>query len=130
MFSKHADGIESIDEKAYREMLKWQDEQLARGVQPHEKQIPRRENDREYVKMYRFTVLDKVMELKSEPFSTEDEARHFMECFNDSFILRASISMEEGKYYVYSGWMPVFGFMSYSMNAGQKGQYFVFANWS
>ncbi len=53
-----------------------------------------------------------------------------MECFNDSFILKAEIKKENEKYYVYSGWMPINGYISYSTNMGQNGQYFVFANWS
>lgn len=130
MILNHIDSIDSIDEKAYHDLKTWQEQQLAKGIRAHGKHISCRDCDRDEVKMYRYTVLKKVMELKSEAFDTEDAARHFMDCFNDSFILRASIVAEEGRYYVYSGWMPISGFTSYFLNAGQEGLYFVFPNWS
>ena len=122
--------IDTLDENAYKELNAWQNRQLELGVEPHAKKIQRRSFDKEYIKMYRWTVLNRVMELVSEPFDSEDTAKHFMECFNDSFILKAKVKKENGKYYVYSSWMPIIGYASYSFNMGQKGQYYVFANWS
>ena len=92
------------------------------------KQIKHIPGMKDYVIMRRWIELETVIELKSEAFSTESEARHFSDCFNDSFLADSEYFEEYGKYYVYSGWLLKDGIMSYSLNS--KGAYFEFANWS
>lgn len=98
------------------------------GIRPHTKRIPCYSGMKEFVKMYRWTEFDTVMELKSEPFMTLEEALHFVDCFNDNFLYDAYCVNEQSRYYVYSGWILKSSFMAYCKRS--KNAYYEFANWS
>ena len=101
---------------------------MMQGITSHSKHIELQNGMKEYVKMFNWTVFDSVMELKSEPFETMEEAEHFSAVFNDCFLYDSYCAEEKGKFYVYSGWVLRFGFLSYTVNS--KGHYYEFANWS
>lgn len=101
---------------------------VAQGIFAHSKHIELQSGMKEYVKMFKWTVFDSVMELKSESFEKIEEAEHFSAVFNDCFLYDSYCVEENGKYYVYTGWVLSLGFASYALSA--KGKYYVFANWS
>ena len=119
-----------MDEQEYNRILRRLDMLHRQGVKAHAKHLCREPWMKEYVRMDRWTELDQVMELKSEPFDAEYDAEHFRDCFNDNFLCEAYYKEENGKYYVYSGWIMRVGFVSYAYNFGQNGQYFMFSNGS
>lgn len=122
-------SIDGLDEKRiYDETIKKIEHKKRLGLKAHHLHIPYVPNTKEYVKMYRWCELDKVIELKSEPFSTKEEALHFASCFNDSFLAEAICVEENGVFYVYSGWMIKSIMLVYALN--NKNQFFTFANWS
>lgn len=100
------------------------------GYRAHRYRYMPDEGMEEYVWMIRNVELNTVIELVSEPFDTETEAKHFANVFNDCFLADASYTLENGKYRVYTGWLIKQWVIPYSMNNGQKGSYFMFANWS
>lgn len=79
---------------------------LSRGITAHAKHIQLQSGMKEYVKMFNWAVFDSVMELKSEPFDTMQEAEHFSAVFNDCFLYDSYCAEENGRYYVYSGSLP------------------------
>jgi len=116
------------EKEIYQEIVSRIDAKTDKGIFAHRKHIEYVPGMKEYVIMYRWIDLDTVIELRSESFETELEAKHFSECFNDSFLADSVYLEENGKYYVYSGWMIKHTMMTYSWRS--KGQYFEFANWS
>ena len=117
-----------LEERVYNELFKAREKQLKQGLKPHSKRIPYQDGAPEYVKMYRLAEGDKVLSLISQPFDSYEQAKHFSECFNDSFLCDSYCEEKDGMCYVYSGWIIKQGFMSYSVRS--KGMYFEFANWS
>ena len=117
-----------LEDRIYNELFKAREKQLRQGLKPHSKRTPYQDGMPEYVKMYRLAEGDKVLSLISQPFDSYEQAIHFSECFNDSFLCDSCCEEKDGKYYVYSGWIIKQGFLSYSVRS--NGQYFEFANWS
>ena len=104
------------------------DSKIEEGIHAHTKHIKLKSGMKEYVKMFDWTVFDTVMELKSEPFETMEEAKHFSTVFNDCFLYDSYCTEENDKYYVYSGWVLPLGFLPYVLST--NGKYYLFANWS
>lgn len=98
------------------------------GIKAHSRHIQQKQGMKSEVRLYRWIELDKVMELKSEPFSSEQEAVHFAEVFQDCFLYDPTVVREKENYYVYTGWVLKMGFYSYGLN--QQFQYYVFTNYS
>lgn len=119
--------IEKEYEKIAKETI---DRNLLCGFYPHSRQIKQKEGMKEHIRMYRHAEFETVMQLVSEPFATEEEAKHFSEVFNDCFPYNSTYEKRGDVYYVYSGWVLKQGFVSYSLNDRQKGAYWMFANWS
>jgi len=117
-----------MEERIYTELFKAREKKLKQGIKVHSRHIPYQEGTPEYIKMYRLAEGDKILSLISQPFDNYEQAKHFSDCFNDSFLYNSSCEEKEGSFYVYSGWLIKYGFMSYSIRS--KGMYFEFANWS
>lgn len=117
-----------INQDEYANAKRKIDEKLKNGIKAHSKHIPCENGMKEYVRMYRHCEMKDIIELVSEPFDSLQEAQHFADCFNDNFLYDAYCKEKDGKFYVYSGWLIKFGFISYSISS--KGEYFEFANWS
>jgi hypothetical protein len=116
------------ESKIVQNLNKMFDDKQKRGIRAHSKHIKAPLNGKETVKMFRFVEFDQVMELKSEPFHTLEDAIHFSECFNDNFLYESYCKEEYGSYYVYSGWIFKSGMISYNITS--KGLYWEFSNWS
>ncbi len=117
-----------MEEQICTELFKEREKKLKHGAKAHSKHIPYQENAPEYVKMYRLAEGDKILSLISQPFDSYEQAKHFSDCFNDSFLCNSSCEEKEELFYVYSGWLIKHRFVSYSVRS--KGMYFEFANWS
>lgn len=118
----------ALEKKYYDIAMKTVDDKLNRGICAHSKRLRIQPGMKEKVKMFRWTMFDSVMELKSEPFDTLEEAKFFSDSFNDNFLYDSYYKEEGGKYYVYTGWMLRFGFECYTLSS--KGQYYEFSNGS
>ena len=116
------------EKEIVKKILENLDKKRKQGIRAHGKHIPYEEGMKSEVKLYPWRVLDAIMELKSEPFSSEREANHFAAVFRDNFLYDPTVVHEGGKYYVYTGWLLKDGFNSYGLN--QKFQHYVFVNWS
>lgn len=121
-------GLDKLEAQIYKEVSRKRESKIKQGIMAHAKHIPPQSDAPEYVKMYRHAEFDTVISLVSLPFDSYEQAKHFSDCFNDSFLYDSYCIEENGRFCVYSGWLIKQGFISYS--AGSKGQYFEFANWS
>ena len=121
-------SIEELEKKYYAIAMKTVDDKLNRGIHSHAKRLLLQPGMKETVKMFRWTMFDSVMELKSEPFDNMEEAKFFSDSFNDNFLYDSYCKEENGKYYVYSGWMLRFGFEGYTLSS--RGKYYEFSNGS
>jgi len=122
--------MEDINRREYQKRIDYIEMCRRGGIWAHSKHIECPEWMRHDVKMFRHVELNDVIELYSEPFDTQEEAQHFADCFNDSFLAEAECIEESGKYVVYSGYLIKHSFSSYAINDNQCGRYYLFANWS
>ena len=121
-------NLDKLEAQIYKEVSTKQEAKIKQGVRPHAKHIPPQSGAPEYVKMYRNAEFDTVISLVSQPFDSYEQAKHFSDCFNDSFLYDSYCVEEDGRFCVYSGWLIKYGFIAYSIHS--KGRYFEFANWS
>jgi len=120
-----------MEEEAEREI----NERIKRlengGYRAHSKRLMPTDGMKDYIYMDRWMELNTVISLMSEPFDNKEHAEHFAAVFNDCFLAEAVCEQrEDGKYWVFSGWLYKHWVISYSINFGQKFAYFMFANWS
>ncbi len=99
------------------------DNKLRQGIQAHAHHYNCPEGHQPYIKMYRWIEFDEIMELRSAPFKTIEEAERFRDCFNDNFLEEAYVKDMR----VYTGWIEKFVYISYKI--GHE-SYYEFANWS
>lgn len=121
-------NLDKLEAQIYKEVSTKREAKIKRGIIAHAKHIPHQSGAPEYVKMYRNAEFDTVISLVSQPFDSYEQAKHFSDCFNDSFLCDSYCVEENGLFYVYSDWLIKHGFMAYSIHS--KGRYFEFANWS
>ena len=117
-----------VESQIYKQTFETRENKIKQGLKTHAKHIPYQNGAPEYVRMYRFSEFDTVISLISQPFNNYEQAKHFSDCFNDSFLYDSYCEEKDGLFYVYSGWLIKRNFMSYSVHS--KGMYFEFANWS
>ncbi len=120
--------IGELERKFYEIAVKTVEDKLKCGIHAHTKRLRIRDGMKETVKMFRWVMFDSVMELKSEPFDTMEEAQFFSDSFNDNFLYNSYCKEESGKYYVYSGWIRRFGLEAYTLSS--IGMYYEFSNGS
>lgn len=112
----------------HREIITRFNHLLKIGVKAHTQKIALLPEMKEEIRMYPWVELDTVIELKSEPFSTESEACHFVDAFYDNFLYEPVVLQELESYYVYTGWMLKSGIYSYGIN--WKFRCYIFPNYS
>lgn len=125
-FLKREKTSEEYNDECYEKALATIDEKIKKGIRPHSKNIGYPLSDKRMVKMYLWFDCGKAMELKSEPFYSEEEAKHFSDAFNDNFLYDSTVEKEENQYFVYSGWVLKSGLLSYSIMS--NGAYYEFLN--
>lgn len=100
------------------------DNKIRAGQKTHAHRYGCPEGYDEYVKMYRWTELNHVIQLRTEPFETIEEAEHFKDCFNDNFLEDAYV---DDDLRVYTGWIEKACYTSY---LSRNREYYEFVNWS
>lgn len=100
------------------------DNKLGQGIQAHAHHYNCPEGHQPYIKMYRWIEFDEIMELRSAPFKTIEEAEHFRDCFNDNFLEDAYV---DDNLRVYTGWIEKACYTSY---LSRSREYYEFVNWS
>lgn len=116
------------DAEIHRKIIIRLNHLLKSGVRAHTKKIALLSGMKEEIRMYPWVELDTVIELKSEPFSAENEAYHFADAFYDNFLYKPVVLQEQESYYVYTGWMLKSGIYSYGLN--WKFRCYTFPNYS